>query len=130
MNNIYFGKNWTEQMLSSYWFSPTAARNPWSPSEMINFRLHFNSQWNAFITFRRIISISKANCERREWLTIHGFFWNYSMFPSHVQVHAWWTVFTFYREAEHPMLCLVNEVKFQSYLVGQSSFTEKSRYMK
>ena len=27
LNNIYFGKNWTEQMLSSYWFSPTAARN-------------------------------------------------------------------------------------------------------
>ena len=46
-------------------------------------------------------------------------------FPHTVQVHAWWTVFTFYHEAEHPMSCLDNVVKIQSYPVGQSSFTEK-----
>ena len=75
MNNIYFGKNWTEQMLSSYWFSPTAARNKnntWSASEMIDFRLHFNSQWNAFIrlSVHHINIQSILSKKRREQLTI------------------------------------------------------------
>ena len=52
-------------------------------------------------------------------------FWNDSMFPSHVQVNAWWTVFTFYHAAEHLMLYLVNIGQIQSYPAGQSSFTEK-----
>ena len=72
---------------------------------------------------RSNISISKANCRRREWLTIHGIFSEITQRFPHVYryIHAWWTD----HEAEYPMFCLENVIKIQSYPVGQSSFTEK-----
>ena len=112
--------------MSDFLPPPSEIKNPWSAREIINFRLHFNSQWNAFI------SVSKHHINIQGKLSKMGriddpcFFSEITRsFPHTVQVHAWWTVFTFYHEAEHPMSCLDNVVKIQSYPVGQSSFTEK-----
>ena len=72
------------------------------PKLKIHFPLHINSQWNAFIR----VSVHLINIQGGTgWRSIHGFFWNCSKFPSQVQVHASWTVFTFYHETPDALSC-------------------------
>ena len=133
INNIYFGKKWTEQMLSSYLsnfgFSPTAVRNKKSMIHRWNyFFFDFTSIADAFFisVSEHLINIQSKLLKKRmvddPWILLKLL--EVSLTRTGTCMHDE-RVFTFYHESEHLMLCLVNLVKILSYPVGRSSFTEQ-----